>query len=188
MFCCFFFFFFDRQITPNKIHLSRVHYVLLSVCMCECACVCVYVYISINIYFSIRPFSRSHQTLLWSKSHSTHPMFLNSFLEPVSKRLQKANKKTQFSEISLRNKPNLINHTKNWDQDCYISCKPKDTFIFLSCHMVLKILRHPPYHQFELIPFSSPQNIKTLPSPCQCRAVSWLKKTLIATTLCWWGV
>lgn len=91
--------------------MSRVHYVLPSVCMYECACTCVCVHIYKYIFF--------HQTILQIppditvKQKSQYPMFLNSFLKCVSKRVQKAKKKTQFSGISLRNKPNLINHTKN---------------------------------------------------------------------------
>lgn len=87
-----FFFFFNRQITPNKIHLSRVHCILPSVCVCECACACMYTYLWVYFFF-IRTLSSSHSMLLWSNRHSTHKcswtssqnLFSNMFKKQIRK-------------------------------------------------------------------------------------------------------
>lgn len=88
----------------TKIHLSRVHYVWPSVCVCMSvhARVCMCTYLKVYI-FSISPLSSSHKTV---KQYAQYPQkFLNSFLKPVSKSVQRNKQETPRNHTQKQTKP-----------------------------------------------------------------------------------
>lgn len=108
------FFFFNRQITPSKIHLSRVRYVLPSVyvCMSVHARVCLHIYEYIFFPSEHSP----DPTIHYCEAIDTVPVNVAELILRIG--FQTCSKKTKNKQENPRNltkqkQKHLKNHTQN---------------------------------------------------------------------------
>lgn len=173
----------DKSLQAKYIWAGCVTFYLLYVCVWVCTRVCVCVHIYKYIFFlSDHSPTRHYCEAVGAVSTNVPELIPRTRFQTRLKNKQESPKnltqkqtKPDKPHTELRSRLFLLLRTKGYFHILKLPYGTKDT-------------KTSPISSIWVIFFLMSKLAKALPSPCRCRAVSWLNTALIATILCWWGV